>query len=278
MLFRNTLLQITGATRNRRLIAAHTLAIAFSMALGGFLYAQQAPPGGAPPAGGRVRGAARGPLIAPLEESGFQQIFDGKSLNAWDCDPDFWRVENAAIVGETSAGHQPKQNIFCIWKGGSPADFELKLQYKLTGETGNSGIQYRSVELPSVAKWVMKGYQADIDGRQQYTGQVYEERGRGFLALRGQIAYVPEGKKAGSIGSTGESDQLKSLIKTDDWNDLHIIARGNTLIQLINGRVMSVVIDDDQANRKMDGEIGIQLHVTNAAMKIESRNIRLKIF
>ena len=68
------------------------------------------------------------------------------------------------------------------------------------------------------------------------------------------------------------------LIKSGDWNELHIIARGNTIIQLINGRVMSVVIDDDKANRKLDGEIGIQLHVTKAAMKIEARNIRLKTF
>jgi hypothetical protein len=231
-------------------------------------YTQQGPP----------PGARRDPAVAPLEEAGFQQIFDGKSLNGWDCDPDFWRVENGVMIGETRADHQPKQNIFCIWKGSSPADFELKMQYKLTGETGNSGVQYRSVELPNVAKWVMKGYQADIDGKQVYTGQVYEERGRGFLALRGQIAYVPDGKKVGSIGSTGEGDQLKSLIKNDDWNDLHIIARGNTLTQLINGRVMSMLIDDDKANRKMDGEIGIQLHVTKAAMKIESRNIRLKTF
>src|SRR5579862_6308100 len=181
--------------------------------------------------------------VAPLEESGFRQIFDGKSITGWDCDPAFWRVENGEIVGETRADHQPPQNIFCIWKGGAPGDFELKLQYKLTGETGNSGIQYRSVELPNVNKWVMKGYQADIDGKQQYTGQVYEERGRGFVALRGQIVYVGDGQKPGAIGSLGDDAQLKSLIKNDDWNDLHIIARGNTLIQLINGRVMSIVVD-----------------------------------
>jgi hypothetical protein len=78
------------------------------------------------------------------------------------------------------------------------------------------------------------------------------------------------------VGSLGDDAQLKGLIKIDDWNDLHIIARGNTLIQLINGRVMSIVVDDDKANRRMDGEIGIQLHKTAAAMKIESRNIRLK--
>lgn len=223
------------------------------------------------------KGGSHGPAVPALEESGFTPIFDGTSLKGWDCDPDFWRVENGAIVGETRADHQPPQNIFCIWKGGSPADFEFKMEYKLTGATGNSGVQYRSVELPNVAKWVMKGYQADIDGHQQYTGQVYEERNRGFLALRGQIVYAADGKK-GSVGSLGDSDQLKGFIKPDDWNELHIIARGNTLIQLINGHVMSVVVDDDKANRKMDGEIGIQLHKTAAAMKMESRKIRLKTF
>ena len=245
-----------------------TAALTLTAAIGLGLYAQ-APKGG-------KKGGPRGPMVAPLEETGFHAIFDGASMKGWDCDPDFWRVENGEIVGETRADHQPPQNIFCIWKGGSPGDFEFEMQYKLTGETGNSGVQYRSVELPNVAKWVMKGYQADIDGHQQYTGQVYEERGRGFLALRGQIVYIGDGKKTGSIGSLGDDAELKALIKTDDWNDLHIIARGNTLIQLINGRVMSIVVDDDKANRKMDGEIGIQLHKTAAAMKIESRNIRLK--
>src|SRR5579864_132063 len=246
---------------------AHTTRrlLALGIAIGVGLFAQQ----GAP----KKKMGPRGPAVAPLEETGFQPIFDGKSLKGWDCDPDFWRAENGEIVGETRADHQPPQNIFCIWKGGTPGDFELKLQYKLTGATGNSGVQYRSVELPNVNKWVMKGYQADIDGAQQYTGQLYEERGRGFVALRGQIVYVGEGKKPGAIGTTGDDAELKGLIKNDDWNELHIIARGNTLIQLINGRVMCVIVDDDKANRKMDGEIGIQLHKTTAAMKIESRNI-----
>ena len=221
-----------------------------------------------------------GSPVPPLVESGFKPIFDGKTLNGWDCDPDFWHVEDGAIVGQTTMEHQPKQNIFCIWKGGEPGDFELKLEYKMTGvNNGNSGIQYRSVELPDVAKWVMKGYQFDIDLAQQYTGQIYEERGRTFLALRGQISYVPNGGKVGSIGSVGDGEQLKSYIKDNYWNQIHIIARGNTLIQLINGHVMSSLVDDDTQNRKMTGEIGIQLHrLPNAAMKMEARNIRLKTF
>jgi len=217
--------------------------------------------------------------FAPADETGFRPIFDGESLKGWDCDPDFWRAEGGVMIGETTAAHQPKVNIFCIWRGGKPADFELKLQYKLTGaSSGNSGVQYRSVELPDVAKWVLKGYQADIDAQQKYTGQIYEERGRGFLALRSQFNTVTDGKKPAIQSSLGDDASLKALIKNEDWNEIHIIARGNTLIQMVNGHVMSQLIDEDKANRKMDGLIGIQLHKTTGPMKIESRNIRLKEF
>jgi hypothetical protein len=212
------------------------------------------------------------PKIPPVAESGFVSIFDGKTLNGWDGDPVFWRVEDGAIVGQTLVDRQPKQNTFLIWRGGSPANFELKLKYKLTGF--NSGIQYRSVELPDI-KYAMKGYQADMDGQQTYTGQIYEERARGFLALRGQFNYVGAGGKPGLVSSLGDLADLKALIKGDDWNDLHIIAHGNTLIQMLNGRMMSMLVDDDTANRKMEGLIGVQVHL-GPPMKIEVRDIRLK--
>jgi hypothetical protein len=210
--------------------------------------------------------------VMPLEETGFKAIFDGSTMKGWDGDPNFWRVENAALVGETAKDKQPKQNTFLIWRGGSPGNFELKLQYRLTGY--NSGIQFRSVEVPDL-KYAMKGYQADMDGAQQYTGQIYEERGRGFLALRGQFTYIGDSKKPGVVGSLGDNAALKEFIKGDDWNDLHLIARGNTLIQILNGHVMSMLIDDDTAGRKMDGLIGIQVHL-GPPMKIEVRNIRIK--
>ena len=217
------------------------------------------------PGGGRS-------MIPPLEETGFQPIFNGKSLAGWDGDPKFWRVEDGAIVGQTQTDKQPDQNTFLIWRGGSPADFELKLDYRLTGY--NSGIQFRSIELPDI-KYAMKGYQADMDGQQQYTGQIYEERGRGFLAMRGQFSYIPDGKKPALVGSLGDGEELKKLIHADGWNSLWLIARGNTLVQLLNGHVMSMLIDDDTSGRKMDGLIGIQVH-KGPPMKIEARNIRLK--
>jgi hypothetical protein len=237
------------------------VSIGCSLALVICLHAQQ-----------RGGGGGRGPTIPPLEESGFTPIFDGKSLAGWDGDPVFWRVEDGSIVGQTTTDKQPAQNTFVIWRGGSPADFELKLQYRLTGF--NSGIQFRSVELADL-KWAMKGYQADMDGEQRYTGQIYEERGRGFLAMRGQFTYIGDGKKPALVGALGDGEELKKLINGDGWNDLHLIVRGNNLVQLLNGRVMSALIDDDTAGRKMDGLIGIQCH-RGPPMKIEARNIRLK--
>ena len=219
----------------------------------------------------RGGGGGRNP-VPPLEETGFRPIFDGKTMNGWDGDPNFWRVEDGALVGQTQTDKQPKQNTFLIWRGGKPGDFELKLDFRLTGF--NSGIQFRSIELPDI-RWAMKGYQADIDGEQRYTGQIYEERGRGFLAMRGQFAYIGEGQKPAMIGSLGDGDELKKLIHGDGWNALWLIARGNTIEQLLNGRMMSMLIDDDTAGRKMDGLIGIQVHL-GPPMKIEVKNIRLK--
>jgi hypothetical protein len=245
-------------------------ACALALAAAIVAIAQQAPPG--PAAKGGAKKGNFGPQISPIQESGYQAIFDGKSMDGWDGDPEFWRVEDGALVGQTTTEKQPKQNTFLIWRGGSPADFELRLDYKLTGF--NSGIQYRSVELPDI-KWAMKGYQFDMDGEQRYTGQVYEERARGFLAMRGQFTYIGADGKPALVSSLGDGEELKKLIHADGWNDLYLSARGNTLVQSLNGHVMSMLIDDDQSGRKMDGLIGVQVH-RGPPMKIEVKNVRLK--
>jgi hypothetical protein len=249
------------------------IALGLCVHLAGMLPAQQPNPTASKAGAGKGRGGgSQGPGITVAEEAGFAKIFDGVSLKGWDGDPAFWRVENGAIVGQIETDKQPPQNTFLIWRGGSPADFELKLEYRLTGN--NSGIQVRSIELPDI-KWAMKGYQADMDAEQRYTGQIYEERGRGFLAMRGQFTHIPAGKRPGVVASLGDGEELKKLIKSDDWNEVWIIARGNTIVQMINGRVMSMLIDDDTAGRRLDGLIGIQVH-RGPAMKIEVRNVRWK--
>ena len=236
--------------------------------------AQQSQPQGqgGPPRG---QGAGRGPgidAIAADDHTGYESIFDGKSLKGWDGDPQFWRVENETIIGESTAEKPVKINTFLIYRGGQPKDFELKVEYRLNST--NSGVQYRSVELPEIGKWVLKGYQADIDFANQYTGQLYEERGRGFLAMRGQMTRLQTGKKQ-IIANLRSGDELKALINANEWNQVHIIARGNVLTHIFNGSLMAQAVDDDASGRAMGGLIGFQMHM-GPPMKLELRNIWLK--
>jgi len=246
----------------------------------GSLSAQQAP---SQPASSQAAGASYIPKQSdrpePLvgDEPGFQPIFDGKTLAGWEGDPAYWRVEDGALVGEITPETIVKSNTFIIWRGGRPKDFELKLDYRITPE-GNSGVNYRSVVVPDPVtpsnKFAMRGYQCDIDGRKRYPGNNYEEKGRLFLALRGQLTRVVGGRPPILVSTIGDSNELLKAI-TDDWNSVHLIVRGNTLVHVINGQVMSIVIDDDAPNRPADGLIGVQVHV-GPPMKVQYRQIRLK--
>lgn len=223
------------------------------------------------------------------DKAGFVKIFDGKSLDGWEGDPTYWRVENGSLVGEITPANILRANTFIIWQGGQTADFELKVDFRIT-EAGNSGINYRSERMDSIP-YALKGYQADIDGRNSYTGQNYEERGRTTLAYRGQKVIINEQSNSTSIlrdniknnawtertveAPPGNSDSLKALIKSNDWNECHIVAKGNRLQHFINGVLMSDVTDNDNINRKMTGLLGVQVHV-GPPMKVEYRNIQLK--
>jgi hypothetical protein len=227
----------------------------------------------------RAQAAAQAAQPATGDESGFESIFDGRTLKGWEGDPKYWRVEGGALVGEVTPETLLKQNSFIIWRGGLTRDFELKVEYRVSAR-GNSGINYRSVEVAG-QPFALRGYQADIDGQNRnagdlrHTGQNYEERGRTFLARRGQVARLEEGKKLRVIASLGDAKELAAFIRNDDWNELHLIARGNVLIHILNGHTLSVVLDEDAQSRRLDGLLGVQVH-TGPPMKVEFRNLRLK--
>ncbi|HEU0124636.1 MAG TPA: DUF1080 domain-containing protein [Bryobacteraceae bacterium] len=206
---------------------------------------------------------------------GFVPLFDGRTLQGWEGDPKYWRVEEGAITGEITPSTVVKSNTFLIWQGGEPGDFELKVDYRITA-AGNSGINYRSVVVPDPVtpsnRFAMRGYQCDIDGRNQYTGQNYEEKGRLFHALRGQVTRRVTDRKPVLLSSF--PDPKEAL--TSDWNAVHLLIRGNTLLHMINGRLMSMVIDDDTINRRKTGRIGVQVHV-GPPMKVQYRNFRIKV-
>jgi hypothetical protein len=246
---------------------------------------------GQPPQGrGQARGGGGPRGASPLtydDYTGFTKIFDGTMKN-WDGDTAIWKADGNVLVGTTTAENPLKENTFVIWRGGEPADFELKVEYRMSAT--NSGIQFRSVHLPQgtpapnpnnpdakiAGKWVLKGYQADIDFANQFTGMIYEERGRGFLMQRGQAIEIGSDGVSRQIGNLEmNANELKTLIKPGEWNTVHLIARGNTIVNIVNGHVTAFIVDDDPKGRAMKGLLGFQIHVGDP-MKIEFRNIYLK--
>ena len=115
-------------------------------------------------------------------------MFDGATLKDWEGNPEFWRMEDDAIV-------PPAQG-----RGGFPG---------------------------------MKGYQFDFDFAGRYTGQLYEQATpRGIIAWRGQAVRAEQGKKLRLLSTLGHPDELKGYVKVNEWNQVHIIARGNTLMHI----------------------------------------------
>src|SRR5688572_8654737 len=211
------------------------------------------------------------PMLPGAEEDGFKPIFDGKGLEGWDGDPKFWRVEDGAITGQTTKDNPTKSNTFIVWRDGATVDdFEIALEYRIVG--GNSGIQYRSFE---PEKWVLGGYQADIDASGRFTGILYGERDRGILANRGDKVVIGSDHKPKAAGKVGDSGEIGSKVRKEDWNEYRVIARGNRLVHQINGVTTMEATDEDPTGRRMRGVLGLQLHQGDP-MKVQFRNIRMK--
>jgi hypothetical protein len=219
------------------------------------------------------------------DHTGYVSLFDGASLNGWDGNPRIWRVENGAIVGESTPTN-PSGNSYIVNRTVEAHDFNLKFEIKVEG-SGGSGLQYRSKTgipwrrpipanlQPVNLNWMQTGPQADFWPSQIYTGQVYSENTpMGIEAYRGQVV---EGAGLGArhlMGTIGDLTELGKLVKMNDWNEYTIIARGPMVLHIVNGQLMAAFVDDDPASSNNgSGNFGIEIEATT---KVSVRNIWLK--
>lgn len=211
-----------------------------------------------------------------------KQLFNGKDLAGWK-GLDFWSVRDGAITGQTTAEKPTKGNTFLIWDG-EVADFELTFKYKIVDENGasagfgNSGVQYRS-KVVDPKGFVVAGYQADFECGKTYSGILYEEKGRGILAKRGEKVVVHEGKdpkkpKLEVTGSLGKTEDIQAKIKPADWNEYRIVAQGGHLQHFING-VQTIDVADETAIGAKSGVLALQLHA-GKPMTVQFKDLVLK--
>ena len=227
--------------------------------------------------GGRAGGRGGGNVSEPLnfrDRTGFVSIFDG-TLNGWDGNPEVWRIVDGAISADSTV--TPGQT-FITYKGPGSLlkNFELKLEAKFTGTGVDSGIQYRSVQGPGAGarggnQWTVSGYQYDLNWANTFTGQVVDA-GRGIVAHPGELVQlVPEGRHI-IIGTPGDTP-VQQFVKQGDWNEIHLIANGNTLIHIMNGHLMSFALDYDTARFRPEGIIAFQVAGTG---QVYFKNIWVK--
>jgi putative heme-binding domain-containing protein len=209
-----------------------------------------------------------GCLPLPAAEDGFRPLFNGKDLAGWDGNPGLWSVQDGAITGKTTGPAQLKYNQFLIWRGGKVKNFELRLKVKHQGN--NTGVQYRSRELPENGTWSIGGYQCDMHPNPPYNAMAYDERGRGIITQNGQRVVIdPQGQK----WVTDEHEPVK--VDPSEWHDYTIIANGNHLIHQIDGKVTIDLTDHEEKARSLEGLLAFQIH-QGPAMTVQIKDVMLK--
>lgn len=200
-------------------------------------------------------------------------IFDPnqKLEDHWDGDPRFWKIEDGCITGQTTAENPTKGNTFLTWKSGELDDFELTAEFKMEG--GNSGFQVRSFPVQG-SPWVVGGYQADVDATNGYTGIIYGEQFRGFLANRGTKSVIGDDSKPVEE-RFAKDEELKNVHKAGQWNTYKVVFKGWTMTNYINGVRTAEVTDNDTKTRRRSGILALQLHA-GPPMKVQFKNIKLK--
>ncbi|MFY0654855.1 MAG: DUF1080 domain-containing protein [Cyclobacteriaceae bacterium] len=182
-------------------------------------------------------------------------LFNGKNLDGWRGSSAIWSVEDGCIVGRTTDENKIEKNTFLIYE--KPfSNFELTFKYKIVG--GNSGVQYRSKVLDE-ASFVLGGYQADMEAGVNHSGILYEEKGRGILAKRGEKVIINEdGSK--TVEQFAKAEDIQAAINMEEWNDYRVVANGIKLQHYINGNKTIDVTDNESSKRAASGLIALQVH------------------
>jgi hypothetical protein len=202
-------------------------------------------------------------IVLAQKESGWQNLFDGKTLNGWTKlagTATYW-IEDGAIVGSTEVD-STSPNTFLVYDQRFVGDFILEMQVKLEDSITNSGIQFKSNfnDTAFKGRGRVYGYQYELDpsGR-KWAGGIYDEGRREWLYT-------------GAMNAAGQTK-----FTTGVYHTIRVECIGNSTKTWLDGKAISYVVDTLTKN---EGLLGLQVHAIKkkeaAGKKIYWKNIRIK--
>lgn len=176
----------------------------------------------------------------PIElEEGYQLLFDGKTLEGWEGNRDWFRIEDGAIVAGGLDRSIPHNEFLCTQR--HYGDFELKLHARLRGTGDNAGVQFRTARVPESTE--VSGYQCDIGTawNRPVWGALYDESRRNRMLAE------------------GATDTVASALRSGEWNALMVRAVDNHIQIWLNG-ILTVDYTETEPNIARKGVIALQIH------------------
>jgi hypothetical protein len=174
--------------------------------------------------------AAESPRLSGGEKNkggdkGWVQLFNGKDLTGWKTHPKApgkWRVEKGVLVSsgtETSHLFSERDDY---------ENFHYRIEAKIN-DKGNSGQYFRTQFGPGYPK----GYEAQINS-----------------------TFPPDPQRTGSLYNFVRITE--KLVEPDTWFTQEVIANGNHITILVNGK--KVVDFEDKKNTHTRGHFALQQH------------------
>ena len=211
--------------------------------------------------------------VATIADEGFKPIFNGEDLTGWDGKEGAWEVRD----GEIWCTGDSETNNWLIYQESEPANFILKMEFRW--DAGNSGVQVRSNRL---GDWQVFGYQVEI-AQQPKMGLWHHSRldtehpkkkARHKMTTAGEHAFISEDGSRENV-KVAEAEAIQARYMEHQWNTLEIEARGDVLIQKINGVEFAKLTDNDSEMSRRKGVIALQDH--GKGCQVAFRNIQLKL-
>ncbi len=264
-------------------------------------------------AGGQGRGQRGAQPVAYDDYTGYTKLWDGQTFTNWDGETDVWSIDNGAIHADTTktpgqhhlhykgpgavmrdfdlkvemrmsaeganGGIQYRSRLLHASRGGSidnPLGKPFPADVTTVAAAVKAGLTTTVEGGRTPNPWQVSGYQCDLNSGNNYTGQLYEGQGRGIVNMPGGIVQLLPGRQNIRIGTVVENPaQAVKAHKgiEGEWNQIQIVARGNTLVHIINGQVITISIDDSPADRAPQGILSLQLEGSG---QIWYRNVYVK--